>query len=136
MKKLAELYEISKQENWISDAHDNCIYAQSDKCVLRVATVTRLADARLIAAMHNALPELLDAWEMVQALEWAEEWGKKEYDYRHQDGLDRPCDMCPMYGDMCGGTAFCDNPCHNREWYCRDEWLSAYREAQKNEGVE
>ena len=58
MKELRELYEISKQENWIPDSHDNHIYAPCGRYMLRVAHVTRIADADLIAAMHNALPEL------------------------------------------------------------------------------
>lgn len=62
--------------------------------------------ARLIAAMHNALPELLDAAETLLALEWAE---------------------CPMFGGYCTVLTDTEPACWN-PWQYKDKWLAAYRE--------
>ena len=92
----------------------------------------------LICAMHNHLPELLDAWEMVKSQEYAQRiatehlkvmtawWEGAEELYEQ---VLEHCKTCLFHGDC--NDATCEKP-----YFYRDEWLSAYREAQKNEGVE
>jgi len=91
--------------------------------------------ARLIAAMHNALPELLDAAETLLALEWAEEWHWKKHRYEHSDddltGLRDPCNKCPMFGGYCTVLTDTEPACWN-PWQYKDNWLAAYRERGEN----
>ena len=68
MKELRELYDNGTQGEWCSLHHYNDVFVAENTTV---CTTQNGDDADLIAAMHNALPELLDAWETVQALEWA-----------------------------------------------------------------
>ena len=70
MKELRELLAKGTQGKWY--ARNYTVYTHTGDGVCRVADVNTSADPDLIAAMHNALPELLDAWEMVQKIdEWA-----------------------------------------------------------------
>ena len=92
----------------------------------------------LICAMHNALPELLDAWEMVQALGLANQisWEHLRVYTAWWEGADELFEQVLDYCKTCLFHGDCkDEPCGN-PWKHRYEWLAAWRDAQRIEGVE
>ena len=125
MKELRELYNKGTQGEWCSLHHYNDVFVAENTTV---CTTQNGDDADLIAAMHNALPELLDAWEMVQALEWAKQWNV-------QNSEPDTCHNCPLrkrcFSQETGFMYLC---LHAVKF--SNEWRAAYREAQKNEWVE
>ena len=140
MKKLRELLAKAVPGEWHYDGmHDEITSNQAkhywvatDICIDEVCereydqfghSYSPTLD--LICAMHNHLPELLDAWETLEALRWAN-------DLR----MNGTCDLCPFYGDDVNvWKRGCNRQCRALFEY-EGEWLSTYREAQKNEGVE
>ncbi len=135
MKELRELYSKATQGEWCSLHHYNDVFVAENTTV---CTTQNGDDARLIAAMHNALPELLDAWEMVQALELANQisWEHLRVYTAWWEGADELYEQVLDYCKTCLFHGDCkDEPCSN-PWKHRYEWLSAWRDAQKNEGVE
>ena len=142
MKELRELYDKGTQGKWEQDIINITketfgVSAENDDVIASCGGDDGDYNAQLIAAMHNAMPELLDAWEMVQALEWAEDWVVDVAIYLTTLYTPNPCDKCPMHNGVCkynvinNGHKACVEAC-----LCRDEWLRAWREAQKIEGVE
>jgi hypothetical protein len=122
MKELRELYDKGTQGEWCSLHHYNDVFVAENTSV---CTTQNGDDADLIAAMHNDLPELLDAWEMVQAMEWASQstgWGKHCLD----------CSMKNVCLDDGSELGICEKPFNEG----RDRLLTAWREAQKIQGVE
>ena len=77
MKELRELYDKGTQGKWEQDIINITketfgVSAENDDVIASCGGDDGDYNAQLIAAMHNALPELLDAWEMVQKIdEWA-----------------------------------------------------------------
>ena len=85
----------------------------------------------LICAMHNALPELLDAWEMVQALGLANQisWEHLRVYTAWWEGADELFEQVLDYCKTCLFHGDCkDEPCGN-PWKHRYEWLQAWRDA-------
>ena len=77
MKELAKLLAKGTQGEWSQDiiniANETFgISAENDDVIASCGGDNGDYNAQLIAAMHNHLPELLDAWEMAQKIdEWA-----------------------------------------------------------------
>ena len=128
MKALRELLAKGTPGEWAVLSDKNRFPSTPDTEVVRldrgvydmVCKTQQGTDAHLIAAMHNALPELLKEAEMFQAWNWAEMLVRGD------------CAKCPFFsgmGNECGDQ--CDNI-----WNHKSEWLSAWRDAQKIEGVE
>ena len=126
MKKLRELYDKGTQGKWY--ARNYTVYTHTGDGVCRVADVNTSADPDLIAAMHNRLPELLDAWETLEALRWAKQWNV-------QNSEPDTCHNCPLrkrcFSQETGFMYLCLHAV-----LFSNEWRAAYREAQKIEGVE
>lgn len=126
MKELRELYDkTSEMWEYMKISVECLSYAESKEAYYDTIVPVKENAKDLIESMHNALPELLDAWETLEALRWAN-------DLR----MNGTCDLCPFYDDDVNvWKRGCDRQCRALFEF-EGEWLSAYREAQKNEGVE
>ena len=125
MKELRELYDKGTQGKWEQDIINITketfgVSAENDDVIASCGGDDGDYNAQLIAAMHNALPELLDAWEKWSAIMFAKE---------------QACGTCPMNlrGDRTAETC---GMCDVSLFDCLPEWTLAWRDAQKNEGVE
>ena len=139
MRELRELYSKTSDMWECMKISVECLsYAESKEAYYETIAPVKETVKDLIESMHNHLPELLDAWEMVKSQEYAQRiatehlkvmtawWEGAEELYEQ---VLEHCKTCLFHGDC--NDATCEKP-----YFYRDEWLSAYREAQKNEGVE
>lgn len=93
-----------------------------------------------LAAMHNALPELLDAWETIEAVNWADEWrsASHEWDMGEREGMtENPCLKCFFYGVACREHYEGLSPC-TIPWDYRSGWTYAWkgRDAHAESGAD
>ena len=136
MKELAKLLAKGTQGEWSQDiiniANETFgISAENDGVIASCGGDNGDCNATLIAAMHNALPELLDAWEMVQALGVANQisWEHLRVYTAWWEGADELFEQVLDYCKTCLFHGDCKNePCSN-PWKHRYEWLQAWRDA-------
>ena len=115
MKKLRELYDKTSDMWECMKISVECLsYAESKEAYYETIAPVKETVKDLIESMHNHLPELLDAWEMVQAV--------TEFTDAHRG------DVVEVTQDV--GYSWCISDLN--------KILKPYsgREAQKNEGVE